>query len=466
MAYNNLQILNFNHNIVSLSNGNTLVITDNIKGNSISIPEPITHILQINSPGPQGPQGPSGSGGGGNINTGSFATTGSNTFTDNQIVNGSITTNNGILVKHYPGGFTHATEDYEPGSTGTILYTSVGDQTGNTFVEIGVRQGGGALSSGVLALNANGGGSVAIGKSTAAPASVLDINGNIIITGSSTTNINSGTFTVTSPSIPFLYMTSSGYFKIGSPDGDYGIDMDLSGVGQMRLINGNQITTYAPIVKFGFDGAPVVVEVTGSLEITGSLKQNGYEVKPYKVYTALLTQDHDGSDEQVQNTGTLIIGRTYYILIDQVDSPGYDFTNVGAPSNTSGVYFVATGTTPNSWGANEGGPDILRFNLGAPVVTVLENTIGNIYWTKDLFNNGYYYANLSDGFPQGKTFVKIENPYSNDVSVAVNMANTSVIPPNSIQVTSFYLGVDSGWNGVYVADQRFLDTPIEIRVYN
>ncbi len=107
MAYNNLQILNFNHNIVSLSNGNTLVITDNVKGNSINIPEPITHILQINSPGPQGiigpsgsqgapgpsgsqgPAGPSGSQGpigpqGPAANTGSFATTGSNTFRGNQ----------------------------------------------------------------------------------------------------------------------------------------------------------------------------------------------------------------------------------------------------------------------------------------------------------------------------------------------------------------------------------------------
>ena len=75
---NNIQILNYNHNVISLSNGNTIIITDNVKGNSISIPQPITSILQINSPGPQGPAGT----GGGSIDTGSLLTTASfNSYT-------------------------------------------------------------------------------------------------------------------------------------------------------------------------------------------------------------------------------------------------------------------------------------------------------------------------------------------------------------------------------------------------
>lgn len=116
--------------------------------------------------------------------TGSLNVSGSGRFINDLTVTGSIISNTGMLVKHYPAGFTHATEDYEPGSTGTILYTSVGAQTGNTFAEITVRQNGGSLSSGVLALNASGGGAVAIGKSTATSTSALDINGNTIITGS------------------------------------------------------------------------------------------------------------------------------------------------------------------------------------------------------------------------------------------------------------------------------------------
>ena len=89
---------------------------------------------------------------------------------------------------------------------------------------------------------------------------------------------------------------------------------------------------------------------------------NGESIlRPYKVYTALLTQSGD-NDEQVINTGTLTIGVTYEI---NDNSPGMDFTNVGAPNNTVGTYFVATGTTPNSWGADEGGPDILNYNLAS-----------------------------------------------------------------------------------------------------
>ena len=72
MSCNNVQILNYNHSVVSLSSGNTLVITDNNRCNSITIPQPVTNILQINSPGPQGPPGE-----GANIDTGSFVTTSS-----------------------------------------------------------------------------------------------------------------------------------------------------------------------------------------------------------------------------------------------------------------------------------------------------------------------------------------------------------------------------------------------------
>ena len=60
MSCNNVQILNFNHNIVEVGKDNKLVITDQIKCNSITIPQPVTNILQINSPGPQGITGPQG----------------------------------------------------------------------------------------------------------------------------------------------------------------------------------------------------------------------------------------------------------------------------------------------------------------------------------------------------------------------------------------------------------------------
>jgi hypothetical protein len=73
MSCNNVQILNFNHNIVEVGSDNKLIITDNVKCNSITIPQPVTNILQINSPGPQGQTGAAGA----SINTGSFITTSS-----------------------------------------------------------------------------------------------------------------------------------------------------------------------------------------------------------------------------------------------------------------------------------------------------------------------------------------------------------------------------------------------------
>ena len=122
---NNIQILNYNHNVISLSNGNTIIITDNVKGNSISIPQPVTSILQINSPGPQGPAGiiP---------NTGSFATTGSNVFYGNQIISG---TSDFILEIHgandSPWAFGIYNDTYNP--TQSVLASWI-DNTGISFL--------------------------------------------------------------------------------------------------------------------------------------------------------------------------------------------------------------------------------------------------------------------------------------------------------------------------------------------
>jgi hypothetical protein len=123
-------------------------------------------------------------------------------------------------------------------------------------------------------------------------------------------------------------------------------------------------------------------------------------VIPYKVYTALLTQS--GADDPSDlNTGSLIIGVTYRIIDT---SPGMDFTNVGASNNNVGTSFVATGTTPNSWGENEGLTLILRYNNGSPrVVSVLENNIGNIWF--DYCATGVYFIYSDSLFSSDKTFI-------------------------------------------------------------
>ena len=95
-------------------------------------------------------------------------------------------------------------------------------------------------------------------------------------------------------------------------------------------------------------------------------------IRPYKVFTALLTQNGEDAGGVLIDS-PLIIGVTYQIKTGSTGE--FDFTNVGAPNNNIDTYFIATGTTPNDWGSAA-----LNYDEGAPVATVLENTIGNIYF--------------------------------------------------------------------------------------
>lgn len=163
----------------------------------------------------------------------------------------------------------------------------------------------------------------------------------------------------------------------------------------------------------------------------------------YKVFTALLTQKGGDSPATI-NSGNLVIGATYLI---SVPSDG-DWTNVGAPNNNVGTYFVATGTTPNSWGtAGE-----LGYNGGAPEVVVLENTIGNIWFTYT--TNGEYVVNSDGLFTVGKTW-------------GICPANTGQGNTNTVGFTSVNI-IDLGTSDSSDTLQNDLleSTSIEIRVYN
>jgi hypothetical protein len=182
------------------------------------------------------------------------------------------------------------------------------------------------------------------------------------------------------------------------------------------------------------------------LEKQSDLLVSGNGASAYKVYTALLTQS-GGDDPQDIFSGNLTVGVTYQIF-DDGGASGYDFTNVGAPNNDLYTRFVATGTTPNSWGTNTG----LSYNTGAPVVTVLENTIGNIWFT--------YAGNINSQnlFPVGKT-------------VAFLQLNTAVSAPNgTLYSLIHYYGsaIVFAWYDPITDTSGTppLNTPIEIRVYN
>jgi hypothetical protein len=86
--------VNTTTNTVTIQDANkNITIVDNENANIVNVPQPITNIVQVATPGPQGPAG---TGGGGTINTSSLATTGSNTFIGDQIITGSITSTTGF----------------------------------------------------------------------------------------------------------------------------------------------------------------------------------------------------------------------------------------------------------------------------------------------------------------------------------------------------------------------------------
>ena len=187
-------------------------------------------------------------------------------------------------------------------------------------------------------------------------------------------------------------------------------------------------------------------QISKQLEyLTGVTYKSLSELAPtYKVYTALLTQSGNDNPDSI-TSGLLTIGVTYRII-----DAGGDFTNVGSPNNDTDTYFVATGTTPSNWGTAS-----LMFNTGAPVVTVLENTIGNIYWT---FNgDGSYFANSDSLFTSLKTTVFI-GPLSNS-----NTEGYSMLGGNSDNLIQEIRTLAAP--ATYSNDLLF-NTPIEIRVYN
>ena len=169
----------------------------------------------------------------------------------------------------------------------------------------------------------------------------------------------------------------------------------------------------------------------------------------YKVYTALLTQS--GADSPITtSTGLLTIGVTYFINDTVIDM---DFTNVGAPNNNVGTYFVATGTNPN-WGTNPLGFAILNYNEGAPVVTVLENTIGNIWF---VYNSiGSYEIITNALFSLNKTAFFISN-------IIVDNASPCIIEGKTYDSSSVFI---SSFDSGIINNDLLLNTPIEIRVYN
>ena len=160
----------------------------------------------------------------------------------------------------------------------------------------------------------------------------------------------------------------------------------------------------------------------------------------YKVFTALLTQN-GGDGISKTSSGALTQGVTYYF--DVLLEGEWDFSNVGGPVYPNNNSFIATSNdTPNSYGGQS-----IYYNTGAPVVTVLENTIGNIWFTYS--SMGSSYINSSGLFTVNKTAF---------LGTATAQGDDLIITGAYINDSKFYIQISNGF-GTY-------GSTIEIRVYN
>ena len=167
-----------------------------------------------------------------------------------------------------------------------------------------------------------------------------------------------------------------------------------------------------------------------------------------KEYVALLTQSGT-EDPHYITSGSLTVGVTYQIT---TYNSGDDFTNVGAPSNANGVYFVATGTTPTNWTH----ASHLGYDTAAPKAKVLLNEIGNIWLTRvaagsyEVHSNGLFNDNttvfITQTADQGNGAI---------LSFTVQMINDSQI---SIETSDLATG--------YSADGWLRKASFKIEIYN
>ena len=181
----------------------------------------------------------------------------------------------------------------------------------------------------------------------------------------------------------------------------------------------------------------------------------------YKVYTALLTQS-GGDDQQTITSGALQIGVSYTISIPLGEEPTYDFSNVGGPISPDNFSFVSISSDiPNNYGNAT-----LSYNTGTPVVTVLENTIGNISFTYN--STGSYTLNLSNSIDIDKTFLYIGNGPTVNQLIYFEEAGIKTItfPGLSGSSSTIYIYTTTDGFGGSLIDDKLISTPIEIRVYN
>jgi hypothetical protein len=201
---------------------------------------------------------------------------------------------------------------------------------------------------------------------------------------------------------------------------------------------------------------------TGMTFPDDTVQTTAYEPK-YKVYTALLTQNGGYNPQISYGDENISLGVTYTIT---ANPNNYDLTIYGALNNNVGTSFASTVTINLPYDTSL----VLSSNSGAPVVTVLENTIGNIWF--EYVENGRYF--IHGDFPLGKTTSNISMNYP----YIIPSYGPSLLPPNSFlkiytdELDGTYLIIrtiyTTGSGPIVVAEEdgQLNNFLIEIRVYN
>jgi len=172
-------------------------------------------------------------------------------------------------------------------------------------------------------------------------------------------------------------------------------------------------------------------------------------VKPYKVYTALLTQSGGNNPIQTSGDEAIVKGVTYTIAYNP---DNIDISSIGAPNNNVGTAFVSTRDASGEFSTTIK----LDNNTGAPVVTVLENTIGDIWFTYNAA--GSYSLNSLNVFLEDKYFAPMPlSLYDESVNQGGGGGGYNWVRLSDSIVIISVLGA---------GDNQLNNTPIEIRVYN
>ena len=174
-------------------------------------------------------------------------------------------------------------------------------------------------------------------------------------------------------------------------------------------------------------------------------------VRPYQVFTALLTQS--GGDVPSTGSGDEYInsGVTYTIT---ANPDNYDLTIYGAPNSNAGTSFIAnqSANLPYTYSLT------FSYNTGVPVAAVLENTIGNVWF--NYIDIGLYNINSSGLFTNTKTINTIDQ--TGNIS-GINDQPYYVYCRGGVTNYLELIVLDTGLNGI---NGLLYDKLIEIRVYN